>query len=77
MVRRLLATFSNPEKARALLLEQRNSEEALEVNRKRIRFMPFARIWSAWLIAWECWWATVTHRASPPHVPLSRLSDVS
>lgn len=34
VVRRLLATFSDPEKARALLLEQRNSEEALEVKQK-------------------------------------------
>lgn len=34
IVRRLLANFSDPEKARALLLEQRNSEEALEVKQK-------------------------------------------
>lgn len=34
VVRRLLANFANPEKARALLLEQRNSEEALEVKQK-------------------------------------------
>ncbi|PLJ44916.1 DNA primase [Klebsiella quasipneumoniae] len=34
IVRRLLANFSEPEKARALLLDQRNSEEALEVKQK-------------------------------------------
>ncbi|MCK7153921.1 hypothetical protein L8O12_00410 [Enterobacter kobei] len=34
VVRRLLANFADPEKARALLLEQRNSEEALEVKQK-------------------------------------------
>lgn len=34
VVRRLLANFAAPEKARALLLEQRNSEEALEVKQK-------------------------------------------
>ncbi|EPM0660511.1 DNA primase family protein [Klebsiella pneumoniae] len=34
IVRRLLANFSDPEKARLLLLEQRNSEEALEVKQK-------------------------------------------
>ncbi|HEL5384717.1 TPA: DNA primase [Klebsiella pneumoniae] len=34
IVRRLLANFSDPEKARILLLDQRNSEEALEVKQK-------------------------------------------
>ncbi|HBV5299459.1 TPA: DNA primase, partial [Klebsiella oxytoca] len=34
IVRRLLANFSDPEKARMLLLDQRNSEEALEVKQK-------------------------------------------
>ena len=34
IVRRLLANFSDPEKARLLLLDQRNSEEALEVKQK-------------------------------------------
>ncbi|WP_327019799.1 DNA primase family protein, partial [Klebsiella pneumoniae] len=34
IVRRLLANFSDPEKARVLLLDQRNSEEALEVKQK-------------------------------------------
>lgn len=34
IVRRLLENFSDPEKARQLLLEQRNSEEALEVKQK-------------------------------------------
>ncbi|HDY8894639.1 TPA: DNA primase [Klebsiella pneumoniae] len=34
IVRRLLANFSEPEKARLLLLDQRNSEEALEVKQR-------------------------------------------
>ncbi|EBB0361721.1 DNA primase, partial [Salmonella enterica] len=33
IVRRLLASFANPEDAKNLLLEQRNSDEALEVKR--------------------------------------------
>lgn len=33
IVRRLLASFANPEEAKRLLLEQRNSDEALEVKR--------------------------------------------
>ncbi|EBP8402384.1 DNA primase [Salmonella enterica] len=33
IVRRLLASFANPEEAKNLLLEQRNSDEALEVKR--------------------------------------------
>ncbi|OIN32453.1 DNA primase [Salmonella enterica subsp. enterica serovar Sarajane] len=33
IVRRLLASFANPEEAKCLLLEQRNSDEALEVKR--------------------------------------------
>ena len=34
IIRRLLANFSNPDDAKRLLLEQRNSEEALEVKQK-------------------------------------------
>lgn len=42
IVRRLLAAFTDPEKAKNLLLEQRNSDEALEVKRVANPVIAFA-----------------------------------
>lgn len=41
IVRRLLATFSNPEEAKRLLIEQRDSEEAREIKRKSDPLVDF------------------------------------
>ena len=65
VVRRLLANFANPEKARALLLEQRNSEEALEVKQKTDPLYAFCAHLERLA---DCAGMMVGNR-NPPHYP--------
>ncbi|EMM5545701.1 DNA primase [Escherichia coli] len=65
IVRRLLANFANPEKARALLLEQRNSEEALEVKQKTDPLYAFCAHLERLA---DCAGMMVGNR-NPPHYP--------
>ncbi|MDU2784094.1 MAG: primase-like DNA-binding domain-containing protein [Enterobacter sp.] len=65
VVRRLLANFANPEKARVLLLEQRNSEEALEVKQKTDPLYAFCAHLERLA---DCAGMMVGNR-NPPHYP--------